>query len=132
MMKLINWLHKLVNQQQNTNPIKEEENNSIIFSLSKNKDDPLIKIDLVNMSEEDCKNYANMIFNINFGLYENTIFSLLKKIGKEDIDSGAFTKNLAMYYLFKAKDLETKIKADEDPITNKPVVSPTEFQKYAK
>lgn len=130
MRKLISWLYKLINQQKHTDTLKEEDN-SIIFSLPKNKDSPLIKINLVNMSEEDCKNYAHMIFNMNFGLYENTIFDLLSKIGKEDIESEAFTKNVAMYYVFKVKDLENKLRT-EDPIKNKPVVSPTEFQKYAK
>jgi hypothetical protein len=110
---------------------KEDIPNSITFTLEKNKENPTIKINLFNLSEDDCKNYAAMIFNMNFGLYENTIFNILNDISKQDEEVEAFTKNATMYYVFKVKDLEKKI-LKENPLSYKPIISPTEFQKYAK
>lgn len=128
MKSFISWLNNFIHSNKEKELPKE---NSIIFSLPKNESKPLIKIRLTNMSEEDCKNYASMIFNINFGLYEKTTFDLLNKTGTEDIETEAFIKNIPMYYMFKVKEIETKLKTD-DVSQLKPIVSPTEFRKYAQ
>jgi hypothetical protein len=102
-----------------------EEKNYILFSLNKNDKTPIIKINVCNISDEDCKNYALLIHNIVFGLYEESIWSLVRDVSNQDEDIDAFTKNLAMNYLFLLKQMEKN-----NPSDDKPLISPRQFNQH--
>jgi hypothetical protein len=107
------------------NNIDIGKKNYILFSLDKDSKTPNIKINIYNMSDEDCENYALLLYNILFGLYEESIWSLVRDAGRQDENIGAFTKNLAINYLFLLKETEKNNASD-----NKPLISPRQFNQH--
>jgi hypothetical protein len=102
--------------------------NYLLFYITPDETDPAIKIGLSDLSETSCKNYAEMLFNIFFGFYQNSTSELLKDMSKEDEDIDAFVKNMKMYFAFCIQDFQEQMQKRND--SDEPLIPPTSFQTH--
>ena len=110
------------------------ENNSIIFLLdSKTNNQPYVKMNIIDTSDEQCSRYAEMLFNINAGMYHQSILDLMVNMGQTDATIKKFIHNVLLIWAKKMKDSDTYTTANSQfPKwnNNKPQVLPTDFNKY--
>lgn len=114
----------------------EDLNNRMVISLNpKRGGEPFIKIIVGETSDDSAKQFAEMLFNVNSGLYYGSIVDLLISMSKEDDEINRFMKSAMVYWSHLIQesndsnyDRLDKIKWSDD----KPLIKPTEFNKYAK
>lgn len=106
-------------------------NNYLLFYIDKNTKEPIIKTNIYDVSDEACQKYTQMLFNLNSGLYQESIFNLLSAISKQDEDVEAFIKNVILNWMYISKDAQLSYE-EKEWANNKPIISPTNFGKYAK
>jgi hypothetical protein len=123
--KPYNHIEKLTNANDFSN------HNYLLFYIDNNNYEPNIKTNIVNLSDRSCEKYAQMLFNLNSGLYKQSIFDLLTSLSKQDININAFMENVILNWMYMVRDNED-IKENKEWNDNKPIVSPTSFSKYAK
>lgn len=113
---------------------KTTSDNSISFIANAHKDiEPSIKISIGDTSDDACKKFTEILFNLNSGQYYKSIIDLLNDVGQKDNKIYKFVETSILYwsYLLNTKYIEYK-KNNIISKTNKPLIMPTDFNKNAK
>lgn len=113
------------NENENDNPTSE--GNCIIFSLDqKSNDEPFIKIKIQNISTNDSIKFAQLLYDITGGLYNDSIINLMLKMTEQDLHIRQFINSTILNWGLLSKDYN---RSNTD---NQPVIMPTDFNKNAK
>lgn len=125
---MMNIYQKIKSYFYSENQSQNLPNNYIMLSLDDHNNDPHIKVVISDLSDLSCEKYAEMIFDLNKGLYYQSIIDLLLRMSKEDKDIGKYIESLIIYLgiLTQKHSLSTS-KFDNK---NSPMIMPTEFNKY--
>lgn len=107
-------------------PSSEETDNFLTFIIDKNGN-AFIKIIINDTSEISSLRFANMINNINYGLFHNSILDVLLKESNHSEDYKQFKQNVIEYWNIAATTYHT----NESDIVEEPFVSPLAFSKAA-
>lgn len=110
---------------------KNVHNNYVSFYIDKNTKEPTIRTNIYDTSDEACQKYAEMLFNLNSGLYQQSIFDLLSGMSKQDEEIAAFITNVILNWMYISKDAELSYEQKQWN-NNKPIISPTNFGKHDK
>lgn len=104
------------------------EGNYIVFSLDpKSNNEPHIKIRIDDTSHATCYKFAEMLYDLNSGLYHESIIKLMSQMGQQDSEIKIFIETAMLYWTYLLNKQQNK----EQP-TDKPMIMPTDFNKYAK
>lgn len=109
--------------------------NSITFFIDLEKDsEPNVKISITDTTEQGCKKFSELLFDLNSGEYHKSILDLLINMGKQDDQIQKFVETSVLYwsYLLHAKNTEYKYNKTNFWKENKPLIMPTDFNKNAK
>jgi hypothetical protein len=131
---ILSLFYKSANNSNKESDIEKNianKNNCIIIYIDNKTQEPIIKTHIYDLSDKACRSYAEMLFNLNAGLYQQSIFDLLSGLGKQDEDVGAFITNVILNWMYISKDAELSYQ-EKEWNNNKPLVSPINFGKHAK
>lgn len=108
------------------------EGNAIVFSLNPSlNNEPHIKIKIEDTSDEASKKFAEMLFDINIGSYNESALHLLARMSEEDDEIKKFVETTIIYWGFLMKDKKHLLNASI-VWKQKPLIMPTDFNKHAK
>ena len=103
-------------------PTKDE--NSITFSLD-GFGRPWVSISLANTNSKSCEDFANMLFSINGGDYEQTILDLIVSLSKEKPSLAPALETVLISWGMLLATLETAPKKEVTKNTgNRPFIRP--------
>lgn len=119
------------------NILNEPEGNYILITFPKNCKEPYIRLNVTDLSQEECTRYSQALFNLNSGRYHQSFLDLLKEMSHQDVTINKFIQALILHwsYLIKANsDISSAIPESKNLIDNDydPIISPMEFNKHAK
>lgn len=120
-------------RKQKPDTAQSASGNSISFFIDLDKDsEPNVKIVVTDTSEEACKRFSELLFDLNSGEYYKSMLELLLTIGKQDSEIQKFTENtmLCLNYLFQIKN--KGYKKSKIQLNSKPLIMPTDFNRNAK
>lgn len=111
-----------------------EDLNYITFLIDEESGEPYIKMSLKDLSDTAAKNYGEMLYDINAGLYNESILKILVDFSKEDEKINKFVKDVIMYWYssLTLKGSYIDDKNTEKPWLKRPQISPIDFNKNAK
>lgn len=94
--------------------------------------EPHIKLHVVDLSDEACEKFTESLYHLNAGQYHQSFINLMLDMSHQDKDINKFIQSSIIYwsYLIKKNGLTTS--STENIDTNKPLVSPLDFNKNAK
>lgn len=113
---------------QNTIP-QPISGNSITFFIDLEKDsEPNVKIVITDTSNEACKKFSELLFDLHSGEYHKSTLDLLLNMGKQDDEIKKFAQTTILFwsYLLKTNNIVGYDKK------SKPLIMPTDFNKNAK
>ncbi len=108
------------------------KSNYICFIIDPANNEPMIKVNIADISDAGCLKYSEMIFNMAFGMYQKNIANILQSLSKQDSDIDAFVQNLTI----NLDDMVyQKIESKNNVVDNillEPLIRPTTFQNHGK
>lgn len=123
-------------RKSETNNNQQQGGNAITFFIDLEHDsEPNVKISITDTTDEACKKFSELLFDLNSGEYHKSILDLLLNIGKQDEQIQKFVETGILYwsYLLHAKNTEYKYhKTNSSWKEYKPLIMPTDFNKNAK
>lgn len=108
---------------------KNDLSNYISFIIDPNRiNEPNVKISIIDTTNDSCKQFAEMIYSLNAGEYQQSITELLLNMGKQDAKIQKFVETTIVYweYLMRSR------KMSSSQSINDPLIMPTDFNKNAK
>lgn len=99
--------------------------NYILFELDKDGDIPNVKLKIMDTSDASSEKFAEMLYNINKGIYNQSILDLLLDVGAQDSTINNYINSTIVWWkIFNAQsgNLTTK--------KHHPIVKPTDFNRY--
>lgn len=103
------------------------EGNHIVFSLDpKSNNEPHIKIRIDDTSHAACSKFAEMLHDLNSGLYHESIIKLMLQMSQQDSEIKTFIETTMLYWTYLLN------KQNKEQTTDKPMIMPTDFNKHAK
>jgi len=100
--------------------------NKIVVSVSDGK--ASIDIQIEDMSDKGCSDFASMLFLLNDGAYVQTILDILLKLDSIEANHYYISNIIKVWSSLVS---EAMINEDTTTGTNKPLISPTEFCKIS-
>jgi hypothetical protein len=103
----------------------DEDKNMLIFSIDKAGH---INLDFVfaNQSDLDAKNLAILLYELNRGIYVDSIIKIMVEISKNNISARSFINEVfSRWYVDIAK--ENLANLDTLTLNNDPIIKPSEF-----
>jgi hypothetical protein len=124
---MYNYIKQLFFSKKNDNSIDVKNNSINIDILDKH---PYLKILVFNTSNDDAKILAEVIHDINSGLYLESIVTTLIEMSKKDQDIYKFVSNvfLELKKLHKTNDSMINSTLED----NEPEVKPTHFHSMVR
>lgn len=118
------------NKQISTNLI--DSRNYLLFSFDDPQKNPSIKIHVEDLSDISSHVMSTLLFNLNEGFYKENIINVLVEISKKDLDIDAFLRTVMMQWNQMIIDNEKKYLSLIKEASDKPHISPRDFNKHAK
>lgn len=113
-------INKIKNYFFPKNESSSKNTNDIVFSIHKNGNVD-IEVFIRNDNETDSDYLANVLHQINYGLYSEDLFDILMNISKDHNEYKNFIQKTISKWSFYLLSNYSNIK------DNKPVVSPSKF-----
>jgi len=127
---IIQNLFKIKNNPMSSNTI--DSKNYLLFSFDDPHKNPSIKIHIEDLSDTSSQVMSTLLFNLNEGLYKENIINVLLEISKKDLDIDAFMRTVIIQWNQMIVDNEKKYLTLIKEASDKPYISPRDFNKYAK
>lgn len=110
------------------------ESNFILIRLDPVNKEPYIKLNISDISDNACKQYAEALYNLNVGRYYQSFIDLLLEISQHDAHINKFVQSLIIEwgYLIKANTFSNNEIDTKDIQDYEPIISPMDFNKHAK
>jgi len=101
-----------------------ETDNILAFIIDK-KGDTFVKIIINDTNEIASLKFGNMINNINYGLFQNSILDVLIKESDNSEDYKQFKENVIIYW----NTADTNYNKEASEVIEEPYISPLAFSK---
>jgi len=138
---MINTIKKLIfsfqsqkTKQRHNDTCNMPEGNYILITFPKDHKEPYIRLNITDLSDEECNKYSEALFNLNSGRYHFSFLELLKEMSLQDNTINKFIQSAIMHwgYLIKANSQQIPQQEVDNNQSDSPIVSPMEFNKHAK
>jgi hypothetical protein len=121
---LIKFFTKVKKEPIPEQPPFVETDNILAFIIDK-KGDTFVKIIINDTNEIASLKFGNMINNINYGLFQNSILDVLIKESDNSEDYKQFKENVIVYWNIA----DTDYNKEASDIIEEPYISPLAFSK---
>lgn len=126
--QIINYFTK------NSRNIPEDivEHNSLDIIMD--SPDPMLKIVVVDTSENEAKRFANMLYDLHQGDHINTIIRILADMAQNDTTIRSFVGLVLVEWSAKYKNntIPRNVQNYQANIDNEPAIKPTHFFKFMR
>lgn len=121
---IIKFLTKFKKVTNNKQPTTVDTDNILAFIIDKNGD-TFVKIIINDTTEIASLRFGNMINNINYGQFENSILDVLIKESDHSEDYKQFKENVLVYWNIA----DTNYNKEASEVIEEPYISPLAFSR---
>lgn len=122
--KILNsFLHKKKEESTSRYENKTYDTNGITFILDENNE-PYIHISVTNLDDNKAVFFARMLFEINTGIYAESILDILQKLAQQDDSIKLFVSKVVASW-----GLYNELQNNNTNQQTEPMVKPTDFVK---
>lgn len=134
-MNILNWIFQNKTIPENKSNTYLSSGNCIVFSLNpESNNDPYIKIIIDDTSVMSSVKFAELLYDIFTGMYNESTINLMMKMSNENPELKQFIHSCILNWSLLARhnDHANKPFENKNYEENIPVVMPTDFNKNAK
>lgn len=107
------------------------DQNYILITLDSNeKYEPYIKLHFIDLSDNAREKFTEALYHLNNGEYHQSFINLMLEMSHQDEEIRKFVQSSIIYWGYLIKQLGINNTTTSE--INKPLISPTDFNKNAK